>query len=278
MTQKLIVLVIVLLALLITLFLFDRDQADKEIGAPTTPGITDTENKPAARQQQPLPKPEQRVFFPDDLTSQRAAERLIATGAMSEDDVARLAAVSVVLTELEDCEFATPLESLFCVTDPQAHPYYTYDVEALESMAYADPVAAYIYADRVGDFEKKLTYNLRSTVLSGKVGPLLRVRTITLMYVFTTYGKIVDGKYDVDDIPHMYRRAIEAGDRSTAAALAIDEYARSTGIPNDLYPELPDVMEYASAEAVEHFEHYKAFFQQEAGRIRGEVGSGNADL
>jgi hypothetical protein len=54
------------------------------------------------------------------------------------------------------------------------HPYYALDNESLRSLAYGDPLAAFIIAERIGDEqpEAALGLLLHAAAISGKPGPL----------------------------------------------------------------------------------------------------------
>lgn len=63
------------------------------------------------------------------------------------------------------------------------HEYYSFSNDALEQLAYADPLPALIMSERLSlqDPIKSLGYAVRSAAVSGKVGPILNA-------AWTTFG------------------------------------------------------------------------------------------
>ncbi|MEM9622330.1 MAG: hypothetical protein AAF993_11805 [Pseudomonadota bacterium] len=195
----------------------------------TFENTADDSTQPASQNLPSVP-----LLFAEDLYSQQVVERLLAAGA----DLAELrniAALEVVLNEQDVACFAhdSAAKRFLCRWDglrqpgPQRHPYYSYDLQALKAMSHGDGVAAFVYADRMllEDWKESLDFSIRSTALTGKVGPLLKARSIIMMPVIMQY------KEDC-------AAALAAADTNMISALALDALAADKGIPNDHYQPL----------------------------------------
>ncbi len=203
-------------------------------------------------------------LFAEDLHSQRLAEQLLERGESAEL-LEKLSQLEVVLNEevFECYGHKTELKRFMCDwnTEATGHEYYHYDIDALKNLAHGDGVAAFVYADRLMDTDLATAalYFLRSTLLTEKLGPLLRSRSI----VFTTY--YVNHRDD-------YQAGVDAHDAGLVAALALDNIAMDMGLPNDLYP-LIDISETAVPDSFhEAVLQKQQFFEETLNSIKSEIG------
>lgn len=204
------------------------------------------------------------ALFANDIHSQRVAEKLLAKG-VSPDVLQKISELEVVLNEevLECYDHDVELKRFICDWNMETtgHEYYHYDIDALESLAHGDGVAAYVYADRMMDTDLATAalYFLRSTLLTDKLGPLLRSRSI----VFTTY--YVKHRDD-------YQAGVDTQDAGLVAALALDNIAMDMGIPNDLYS-LIDISEATVPDSfTETVLQKQQFFGEMLNSIKSEIG------
>ncbi len=212
------------------------------------------------------------VFYPDDEYMQLAAEHLMAEYRMSVQEVERLSDVHVLLelVEPQHCEKYSDEPMLACATYFEqspilVHPYFEYPLEALESMANSDGVAAAVLAKRIGaeDVRKARAFAMRSAIITGKVGPLLLHQQV--------YGELALAAHSA---PIRLSTGINKGLPFAIAMYALDAVVTELG--NPLPPLDPRFLESAPAHIQAAVDAHKESLKEEYRQIRRELGLGNS--
>lgn len=135
-----------------------------------------------------VPVGEVPVLYPDDEYMQRSVEYLARVKGWDVAELSRFSGIHVLM-EIEtavacdaygDGSRGAVFDGQFCdklVYEPavRLHPYYEYPLATLEETALYDGTAAAVLSRRLGteDLQKSLEFAVRSSALTGKVGPLL---------------------------------------------------------------------------------------------------------
>ncbi|NKB97343.1 MAG: hypothetical protein GKR90_02425 [Pseudomonadales bacterium] len=208
------------------------------------------------------------VFYPDDEYMQLAAEHMMAEYRMSVEEVQTLSDLHVLLELVEPqyCEKYNGDVELFDCEDYHfqsptlVHPYYDYPLEALESIANSDGVAAAVLAKRIGakNVNKAREYAMRSAIITGKIGPLLLHQQ--------DYAEVALKQYSA---PIRLETGIEKGLPFAVAMYALDAVTSELG--NPLPPLEPKYLEAAPVSIREAVEAHTEILKEEYRQIRREL-------
>lgn len=172
------------------------------------------------------PMGEMPLLYPNDEYMQRTVEYLARHQGWGIAEVTRLSGIHVLM-EVEaavacdaygDGSRGAVFDGQYCdeliyESAVPLHPYYEYPLESLQDIALNDGVAAAILARRLAseDLDQSFEFALRSSALTGKVGPLLAYQ-----------ADLLEGISPSDAAPVRLKTAIRQGLSFAVQLYAID--------------------------------------------------------
>lgn len=173
-----------------------------------------------------VPVEEVPLLYPDNEYMQRAVEYLAITKGWEIAELTRLSSIHVLM-EIEtavacdaygDGSRGVTFNGQFCdeldyESAVRLHPYYEYPIATLEQVALYDGTAAAVLARRLGteNLQKSLEFAMRSSALTGKVGPLLAYQS-----------QLLDAVSQSQPVPVRLETAIRRGHPLAVQLYAID--------------------------------------------------------